>query len=343
MLGSQTMSAPVLGTAFDARTLATLALLTPVQPGQEPHLAAGSGLVTIADTTWVVSDDENHIGQYTTSNPAAVGIAVRVFAGDLPIGKGRGKVKPDLEALVAIPRSLSNASQGAWLVGIPSGSTDSRQTGFALALDAVGKRLPAKNPGTVPSKSSTRGSLPDRVDFSPVMKALARVIPGRINIEGAVVDGSDLVLFNRGNSVGGSDATVRIPLTAVHSLIAGRPLPGDLQARVTRYDLGLLGGVKLTFSDAAALGDGRIAFSASAEGSADATSDGHVVGSAVGIMERDGSISMLRPFSEKGVKVEGLAVSGAKDGALLLRAVTDADDPTIAGRLLEFQLPAAPR
>jgi hypothetical protein len=181
------------------------------------------------------------------------------------------------------------------------------------------------------------------VDFGPVIKALARVIEGRINIEGAVVDGSDLVLFNRGNSTGGTDATVRVPLAAVHNLIAGRPLPGDLQAKVTRYDLGQMGGVKLTFSDATALGDGRMAFSASAEGSADATSDGQVVGSAVGIMERDGSISMLRPIAEKGVKVEGLSVLTAKDGAYLLRAVTDADDPAVPGRMLEFALSAAAR
>src|SRR5690606_6863194 len=110
---------------------------------------------------------------------------------------------------------------------------------------------------------------------------------------GALHLGDRLRLFGRGNGAAAGGAG---PVSATCDLAwpaflahlrdpEGTPPP--LPREVVRYELGVVDAIPLGFTDAAALGD-RVLFSAAAEDSPDATRDGRVAGSAVGVIAADG-------------------------------------------------------
>ena len=156
----------------------------------------------------------------------------------------------------------------------------------------------------------------------------------RPNIEGAVVAGDRLRLFNR--AAGRMpNASVDLPLEA---LDGGAPRALALAT----FDLGALDGVRLGFTDVAALRDGRSAFIAAAEDAPDAIADGPVVGSVVGLLEPSASGVSARWTRLCGAdgrpradKVEGLVVDRDSRSGWLL---TDADDPRAQTALLRIEL-----
>jgi hypothetical protein len=93
------------------------------------------------------------------------------------------------------------------------------------------------------------------------------------------------------------------------------------------YDLGAIDGVPLGFSDAAALPDGSIVFSAIAENAANAFDDGAFTGAAIGIIATDGTVSRWMRVREP-AKIEGICAEAHRDTVRLL-VVTDADDARI--------------
>jgi hypothetical protein len=105
-----------------------------------------------------------------------------------------------------------------------------------------------------------------------------------------------------------------------------------------RYDLGRLGAAKLGFTDAASAPGGAVLYSASAEDSPDATADGDVVGSALGViadgvrwaplLDADGA-----PFTGK---VEGVALEPGDPGRAWV--VVDSDDWRRPSELGEVEL-----
>jgi hypothetical protein len=139
------------------------------------------------------------------------------------------------------------------------------------------------------------------------------------NVEGAIVEAERLRLFHRGTGAAAS-AIVDLPLGA----LLGEP-PRVLDVEL--FDLGTLDGIPLSFTDAAALADGRCAFVATAEDTDDPLLDGPVAGSVIGVLDGGAARwTLLRrtvdvPFREK---VEGLAIDADRRGGWIL---TDADDP----------------
>jgi hypothetical protein len=155
-------------------------------------------------------------------------------------------------------------------------------------------------------------------DAGAIYDAIAGAIGGTPNIEGAVFVGGALRLFHRGAGEAPS-MTVDVACDPDRG-----PLPQVLGS--ARYDLGRVGRVPLTFTDATLADDGRIAYLAVAEDTPNAIDDGPVVGAAIGfigaeganwasIVEADGTLSVR--------KFEGIALDPA-GGAFL---ITDADDP----------------
>jgi hypothetical protein len=96
---------------------------------------------------------------------------------------------------------------------------------------------------------------------------------------------------------------------------------------VRTYDLGTLGGVRLTFSDAEHLGDGRVLFSASAED----RETGAIRGSVLGIIDEDGQARWTHLFDEEGQpfrgKIEGLTLD-PNDRAKVYFVIDDDDEDT---------------
>ncbi|MBV9109317.1 MAG: hypothetical protein JO306_07920, partial [Gemmatimonadetes bacterium] len=148
-------------------------------------------------------------------------------------------------------------------------------------------------------------------------------------------------LFNRGNGAPHGDlrpvnATCDLDAAALlaflHDPSRTPPEPRD----VTQYALGDVGGIPLTFTDAAAYGD-VLLYTAAGEDSPDAVRDGPVAGSAIGII-RDGqarfSVVLNADGSRYAGKIEGI-LPHAPGRAWM---VIDRDDPAVPSELSEVVL-----
>jgi hypothetical protein len=300
----------------------TLTLEAPDAPGRLAHVSAASGLVAVGPWLYVVADDALHLAVFPREG-SAPGRSVRLFPGELPLEHlARKAAKPDLEALCLLP-PFSGCPHGA-LLAVPSGSTAARQKGALIPLSPEGLLA-----GEVRA-----------VDFTGLYTQLAREL-GPLNVEGAAVASGRLRLLQRGNGAQGTDALVDLDHERLlRALEADQPLGPDVVRTVRRWELGRVGGVRLTFTDASPLPDGRIIFTAAAEDTRDAYADGPVAGSAVGVLAPDGSPLFLDSVDAK-VKLEGVSAS-LERGRVHLLLVADADDPAVAAPLLEAVLEGVP-
>lgn len=281
---------------------------------------AGSGMCKIGRWLVVVQDDVNFMALIDSE-----GDAVRCVA--LPAGEGGQRIfeerrgnkgaKWDLESCVALD---APDHSGRWVVAVGSGSRPARCR-FVLA------RVDARS-----------GEVSD-VRVAP-LPALYAALAGceafagaELNIEGAACVGGALRLFNRGNGQGvARDASVDLELEALWAhLAAPDAVAAPALERVRGYELGELGGVRLTFTDADVREDGQVVFLASAEDSPDTYQDGEVVGCALGVFEGD-AVRWAQLVTEDGAalkeKAEGMVMDGERVWMLV-----DPDDPDVPGRL----------
>jgi hypothetical protein len=278
-------------------------------------MSAASGLVRTGEHIYVAADDERELAVFPAVGDAP-GRLVRFLPGELPAdSEQRKREKPDVEALALLPPSVG--APGGALLALESGSAPNRRGGVLWSLDEHG---------------GLDGE-PQRLDLGLLYAALEAEIPD-LNIEGATVTGERLLLFQRGNGRAGVNAAIALDLTTALS-------PGDAAVspesliEIRRHDLGEVGGVRLCFSDATALGD-DVLFTAVAEGGEDTYRDGLCAGSAVGMLRPHGEIAWIRPLDPP-AKVEGIEAHRA-GGRMELLMVADPDDPRTPAPLLEARL-----
>lgn len=96
----------------------------------------------------------------------------------------------------------------------------------------------------------------------------------------------------------------------------------------------------LCFSDAAALPNGDLVFTAIAEDTADSYNDGPCVGAAIGVLKANGTLHRIEHL-EVAHKIEGIDAHVQGD-TVHLTLVTDADDASIPASLLTAQLHGYP-
>jgi hypothetical protein len=169
-----------------------------------------------------------------------------------------------------------------------------------------------------------------------------------LNVEAAVVAGDALLLFQRGTALvpegervpPALNAVASLPLAAfVRWLDGDGPIPEAVE--VTPYRLGACGGAALGFTDAAALPDGRIAFLACAEATADATKDGEILATRFGWIDGERAVQGLVVDAhgrESRLKLEGLDPVPGIPGNFM--SVTDADDPEGSALLVRLEIVA---
>jgi hypothetical protein len=283
--------------------------LSAATPGRPLYLSAASGLVCLSSFNYVVADDELHLGVFR-ANSSEPGHLVRLFEGELPAcNADRKKQKADFEALTLLP-SFGNYPYGA-LLAFGSGSRPNRRLGALLGLDARG---------------AVRGSS-QVVDCSPILTSLDREFAG-LNIEGAVVSGAELRLFQRGNQRNSQNAIIRFQLSTFLEALISEQTAAIAPLAINTFDLGQIDGIPLCFTDGTALPDGTMVFTAVAEGADDNYNDGACAGAAVGIV---GNVLQCLYRLDWPHKVEG--VNARVEGNVIrLLLVTDADD---------FEIPAA--
>jgi hypothetical protein len=287
-----------------------LDLSNPATPGRPSHLSAASGLVCVNSFVYVIADDELHLGVFRASD-SGPGHLIRLFDGVLPVSKSdRKNQKPDLEALTLLP-AYKDHPHGA-LLALGSGSRRGRRMGALLALDAQGAVC----------------SPPRVIDLSPMLAPLDDEF-STLNIEGAIVSGSEMLLFQRCNKQRHENAVIRFQLSAVLNTLSSGRIGAIKPIGIHAFDLGKVDGIPLCFTDAAALPNGEMIFTAVAEDTEDAYADGLCAGAAIGIAGGDGLrlVPLDRPY-----KIEG--IDARMDGNVIrLLLVTDPDDADIPAGL----------
>jgi hypothetical protein len=295
--GDLVMRAPVR--AIEDRSLTARVVAT---HGLE-SVSGGSALLRVGhDRLLAVHDDAFRVSLIALPSLAVTPLVLQGEGAELPKAE-----KPDFEAAV------TTDGRAVHLLG--SGSTAKRCKIARIDLES---------------------SMVSLLEHPTLYACVERVLASgqRPNIEGAVVIGERLRLFNR--AAGRSpNASIDVPVAA----ICGEA--PDVLA-VQTFELGLLDGVALGFTDAAALADGRIAFVAAAEDAPDAIADGPVTGSIVGVIETAarGATARWTRLVEAGDaacgrKVEGLTIDPDLRAAWLL---TDSDDPVVSAALMRVEL-----
>lgn len=299
------------------KKLRELDLESPSQSGRPSHVSAASGLVRLQDALYVIPDDELQLAMFTL-NDDAPGRLLALGSRKLPLDpKQRKRSKPDFETLVHIPPSRTRELGGLLVLG--SGSTPQRVFAHWIALD-------------------TRRQPSDVMTFKlEHLYAAAAHAVGEVNIEGAVVIEDELLLFQRGNKGSGINAVLGFDLQVVlDAMHAESPSITPHPHFVREYQLGTIGGVPLSFTDAAALPNGWVVFTAVAEDTTDAYADGACAGAAIGLIDADGKLARICAVAEA-VKIEGVDAE-LRDSMIQLLLVTDADDPRIPAALLQAEL-----
>jgi hypothetical protein len=280
------------------------------------HLSAASGLVRVGPRLYVVADDELQLAVFDLADDGP-GTLHRLFDGKLPVAhRARKAAKPDLEALAQLPPSEA-WPQGA-LLALGSGSRPQRHRAALLGYDEAGDLQAAVR----------------EIDLSPLYAPLHAQHEG-LNIEGAFAGAGRFCLLQRGNSTAAANVLIAFDWLAIQAWLNGAA-PAPMPVFSTPYDLGVIDGVPLCFTDGAALPDGGWVFCAAAEATDDRYADGPCRGSAVGVVAADGRLRAVLPLSLQ-CKAEGIAAT-VENGALQLLVVTDPDDRDTPAMLLSASL-----
>ncbi len=281
------------------------------------YVRAASAVGLWGDRLVVVQDDVNGI---------AVKHGARVIALPLPanaegersfdVTRGNKHRKMDLEASVVLPDGR--------LLAFGSGSTPARERIVTVAPD-----------GTV--------NVCDGASLYRAMRGEAAFAGAELNVEGAIVVGACLRFFQRGNGAVGGDrkpvnATADVALPAFLAwLDAGAAVPKLQDIRA--YDLGAVGGVAWTFTDATVLPDGTVIFVGAAEASPNTYLDGETIGSCVGVL-KGAETTVIPVVNEAGelvpLKLEGIEHRPGTRGSFYV--VADMDDPASPALLGQLDL-----
>jgi hypothetical protein len=277
------------------------------RPGRaRTYLAAASGLVRAGPFIYVVADDELELGVFRIDG-AGPGCLVRVLEGELPPeNPERKKQKPDFETLTLLPPFPEFPNGG--LLALGSGSKRNRRRSAVFSLNGYG---------------ALQGTA-QIADLSPVFERLDGFFPA-LNIEGAVVIGPELRLFQRGNKRNSENAIICLPLPPFLDALNQRRAAAIEPLGIMRVDLGRFDGIPFSFTDAAVLPDGDMVFTAVAEDTDDTYEDGPCAAAAIGILDGGGTVRRLLRLDVP-CKIEGVDAN-LQGNSIRLLLVTDADDP----------------
>ena len=290
----------------------------PLAYGDGAPFLAASGLAEIGASRFVVGDDGLAVGRFPLAGGPPEDVPLVDDAALPEDFAARKAAKPDFES-IAILRD----ADGAKLLIVGSGSTAKRNRAAVLPVDDAG---------------APRGAV-RVVDLAPLYATLGRHLQD-LNIEGSGVVGGFLRLLHRGNGADSDNAVVDLDYASVaRALREGRALDGAMVASIRRVDLGGIGSVRLSFTDLSPLPDGRAVFTAAAEDTDDPYEDGEVLGSAIGVLEADGTVSAVHLLETK-EKVEGVHAV-VVDGVARVTLVSDPDSTTTPSRLMSADLPLA--
>ncbi len=256
---------------------------------EAPFISSASGLLLLRDQFYVVSDDERSLICLPSSLKESATL-LPMLEGELPADQHlRKKMKPDFESIIHLSQSDS-------LLCLASGSTENRSRCALVTNDYQVTELSMQN----------------------TFHHLRQIFP-ELNIEGGLVLGHTVRLFQRGNGQKRQNAIIDLEL---NSFLQDKVK--DLQIR--HIDLGMLNRFPLSFTDGCLVGSDCF-FLAAAESTESTYLDGEFLGAVLGRMNHAGDVLEMHPIDIP-FKPEGLFIDGTR-----VFVVTDADDRSKASGL----------
>ena len=270
---------------------------------------------------FVIQDDVDYIAVIDGAGEGGGGVAgfrlKSPTGGHLGRGQGKAGGELQLEAILA-----ARDWRGEFLLAFGSGSSAAHR---CIARVRIGG-------------GDTDLSVFETRKFYQALEELDEFAGTTLNIEGVALvprgmGGRDGVrLFHRANGKPRGDgarlsATCDVRLDALLAYLDRckrdpSATVGFDPSNVRRYDLDQVDGVPFTFTDAAALPDGKVVYVAAAEQSEDAGIAGPCFGTSLGVIDLDGSARYTTIVERDGSptkrKAEGLAVTSEKSGFLVI-------------------------
>jgi hypothetical protein len=307
------------------------------------HVRAASGMSAFREYLAVIQDDANWLALIDGNQRVLAVPLPRSPDGARVFSKQRGNRhdKYDLEACVTLPRS-----DGHELIGFSSGSRSGREWILRVSdrgLSVVGETDRVSRNGAA---TDLEAFFLEAAPFYESMRANTAFSGAGLNIEGALtLDDDRIMLFQRGNARPRDglipvDATAEVSWAGLCRHLADpRKVPPPVLENIRRYDLGRLDEVRLTFSDAEYLGEGRILYSASAEDE----ETGRIAGSVLGVIEANGNARWSELIDQDGSPFQGKIEGLTRDieDPSKIHFVIDDDDEAVPSKIYEASLSEA--
>lgn len=205
-------------------------------------IGSASGLLYQDNALYIIGDNSGYLYEYNIDNTDLKKHELITN----PTENIAKNLKPDFE-------SITNHNDTLYIFG--SGSTDQRNKMIEFDL-----------------KSKTKIAANNLTDFYAVMQNFSGIKPEDFNLEGAIFDGENWYLFNRGNGKTNKNA-----IFTIHAKNLGE----EFSLIAVDYKLPKIKGVRSSFTDAI-LVDDKIYFLATAEDTKSTYNDGEILGSFIG-------------------------------------------------------------
>jgi hypothetical protein len=262
-------------------------------------IGSASGLIYQDNSLFVISDNSGYLYEYNIDNSDLK--KHEIIAN--PTENIAKNLKPDFE-------SITNHNDTLYIFG--SGSTDQRNKMVEFDL-----------------KSKTKIATNNLTDFYAVMQNFSGIKPEDFNLEGAIFDGENWYLFNRGNGKTNENA-----IFTIHAKSLGE----EFSLISVDYKLPKIKGVRSSFTDAI-LVDDKIYFLATAEDTKSTYNDGEILGSFIGRIDlKTMKIDYTKKISSTN-KFEGLTLYKKSNNQIDFLLCEDNDTEVLKTTIYKLTLP----
>ena len=262
-------------------------------------IGSASGLFLTNNSLYIIGDNSGYLYEY---NMESQQLSHHPLI-DNPSQNIPKNIKPDFE-------SITHYNDTLYVFG--SGSTEHRNR--MIEFDLKTKTISQKN---------------DLIDLYALMQNFGSIKPEDFNLEGAIFDGENWYLFNRGNGISNKNT-----IFTIHA----KKLSEEFAMVATHYKLPKIKGVRSSFTDAILVED-KIYFLSTAEDTQSTYDDGEVLGSFIGRIDL---ATMKIDYTQKITstnKFEGLTFYKKSNDKIEFLLCEDNDTELLETKVFKLSLP----
>ncbi|MEO8533464.1 MAG: hypothetical protein ABI441_06935 [Flavobacterium sp.] len=262
-------------------------------------IGSASGLIFNNNSLYIIGDNSGFLYEYNIQNQQLEHYPL-IDNASQNIPK---KVKPDFE-------SITSHNDTVYVFG--SGSTENRNK--MIEFDLKTKTILQKN---------------NLVDLYGLMQNFGEIKSTDFNLEGAIFDGENWYLFNRGNGISNKNT-----IFTIHA----KNLREEFALVATNYKLPKIKGIRSSFTDAILVED-KIYFLSTVENTKSTYNDGEILGSFIGRIDLK---TMKIDFTQKITstsKFEGLTFYEKSNGKIQFLLCEDNDTDLLETKIYKLTLP----